>query len=275
MNTQDLIENAVLDAHGLLDESERSAFETAFAGASPSVQAQVRAAQTRLSNLDLLLPDVAPPAGLRAAVLEAVRGAIAEAMVDGSAEGHGPLRLVPSQRVSPLWRAIGVAGIAATLAMGVAMLQMYQEFSTYQDTVEKNTLLDEIARTYGSRFVEDTLFDPQTRRVVFEQRGTGASDRVQASLWYNPDWNLVRLFCLNLDADIGAGYRLAVVDDRGHIVQEIHRFQTSGGLEAQEIAFDLRSLDRQHGSLAILPASVETASGEPVLTTPLRLVNSL
>lgn len=79
MSLQELIELAILDAMGLLDEREQASFESAFRTASPSIQAQVRREQTRLSRIEALLPDVTPPAGLRAAVLAAVREQIATA----------------------------------------------------------------------------------------------------------------------------------------------------------------------------------------------------
>src|SRR5215471_5879583 len=100
MNLQQLIELAVLDAMGLLDESEQSQFEGAFRAAAPQVQAQVRREQTRLSVIEALLPDVQPPAGLRAAVIEAVRAQmLAEA--DGVAGVLPPM--IKSRRVSPWW----------------------------------------------------------------------------------------------------------------------------------------------------------------------------
>ena len=42
MTLQELIELAILDAMGLLDEEERLAFEVAFRASAPAVQAQVR-----------------------------------------------------------------------------------------------------------------------------------------------------------------------------------------------------------------------------------------
>jgi hypothetical protein len=73
MNLQQMIESAILDAMGLLDDSEREQFERAFRTASPVIQAQIRREQTRLSQIEALLPDVTPPASLRAAVVDAVR----------------------------------------------------------------------------------------------------------------------------------------------------------------------------------------------------------
>jgi len=50
MTLQEMIELAILDAMGLLDEEERLAFELAFRAAAPPVQAQVRREQTRPSR---------------------------------------------------------------------------------------------------------------------------------------------------------------------------------------------------------------------------------
>ena len=105
MKTQELIELAVLDAMGLLDEAEREAFEAGFSSASPAVQAQVRREQTRLCLSEALLPDEEPPAGLRALVVEAVRKAMAsvggagEGLVGGRRHRHsraGAIALIPA-----------------------------------------------------------------------------------------------------------------------------------------------------------------------------------
>ncbi|QYU70067.1 hypothetical protein J4558_08100 [Leptolyngbya sp. 15MV] len=50
MPFHDLLEMAVLDTLGLLDEQEQAAFEMAFRSAPPAVQAQVRREQTRFAK---------------------------------------------------------------------------------------------------------------------------------------------------------------------------------------------------------------------------------
>src|SRR5688572_23634462 len=113
MTTQELIELAVLDAMGLLDEEEREAFDGAFGAAAPAVQAQVRREQTRISLSQDLLPDVEPPAGLRSLVLEAVRKAMGQPAERRHRHARlGMLTLMPARQVSPMWRAASV-GFAA------------------------------------------------------------------------------------------------------------------------------------------------------------------
>src|SRR5258708_2509980 len=129
MNLQQLIELAVLDAMGLLDETEQGQFESGFAGASPQVQAQVRREQTRLSVMDALLPDVSPPAGLRAAVLEAVRRHILAAESGPALEHPSMLR---SRNVSRFWRTASLGLAAACVVMGYATFELYQRSNELQ-----------------------------------------------------------------------------------------------------------------------------------------------
>src|SRR5882672_10291884 len=114
MNLQQMIELAVLDAMGLLDETEQGQFESAFRAAAPQVRAQVRREQTRLSVIEALLPDVEPPAGLRAAVLDAVRRQILAAGLGGRNGVAGVLPpMIRSRAVSPWWRAAALGMAAA------------------------------------------------------------------------------------------------------------------------------------------------------------------
>jgi anti-sigma-K factor RskA len=257
MTVQELIELAVLDAVGLLDADERDAFENAFAAASPELQAQVRREQTRLSSLQHVLPDVAPPAGLRAAVIEAVREAIAQDLVSGGA--HASLGLTPSKRVSRWWRAGAVGAMAAAVVFGVATLQMRSEYTQLRKSIQKNQLIDQITSTMGSRFVEDTLFDANTRHVIFNP---GAAVEAQACVFTNPDWESAKLFALNLGASEGQRFRLAVIDEAGNVVRELATFEAGAGLETQDIPSNVLA-QAANRSLALL-----REGGEAVLTVP-------
>lgn len=234
MTTQELIELAVLDAVGLLDPEESKAFDDALQSASPELQAHVRREQLRLSNLDHLLPDVRPPAGLRIAVIEAVREAIARELVEkaGFAD-HSPLRIERSRSVSPIWRATAIGSMAAAIVLGLATLMMSSQYRQVQQDLDKNALIAEITEKYGAQFVEDTLFDGRTKRVVFA--GQQENFRGQASIWSNPDWAAARLFCLNLAASEGESFTLAVVDGEGKVVKELLTFVPSGGLDTVEL----------------------------------------
>lgn len=86
----ELLELALVDALGLLDEVESARFERGFLAAPPGVQAEIRALQDRVAADRLLLSDDQPPASLRlrtlarvAAAIETQAGAIAPIAVIG------------------------------------------------------------------------------------------------------------------------------------------------------------------------------------------------
>jgi len=74
----ELLELAIADAMGVLDEVDSARFERAFAAAIPSVQAEVRAMQDRVVADRALLSDELPPASLRLKTLARVASAIEE-----------------------------------------------------------------------------------------------------------------------------------------------------------------------------------------------------
>ncbi|MFZ4751087.1 MAG: hypothetical protein ACOYMM_11365 [Phycisphaerales bacterium] len=78
MTRDELLELAIADAMGVLDEVDSARFERAFVAAAPSVQAEVRAMQDRVVADRALLSDELPPASLRLKTLARVASAIEE-----------------------------------------------------------------------------------------------------------------------------------------------------------------------------------------------------
>lgn len=274
MSTQELIENAVLDAMGLLDEDELAAFDRAFDSASPRVQAMVRREQARLSQLGRLLPDVDPPAGLRAAVIEAVRQAMAEELLGREAEREEqPVRsavfkLIPSKRVTPLWRAAAIGSMAASVVLAVTMMQMSTQYDALKDAIAKNELLDQISSELGSSFAQDLVLNPRTRGVHFTPPSEESSFAGQAAVWYNPDWGSVRLFCSRMVRQDGRRYSLAIVDEQGKVVEQLLAFEASGGLDAEQVPLNLASIPDNNARLALFPVSESGQQGDiPLLVT--------
>jgi len=76
LRRDELIEQASLDALGLLDEFEAEHYAKSFQAASPSVQEEIRNLQAAIASDESLLGDEMPPAGLRGRVLGAVQDAI-------------------------------------------------------------------------------------------------------------------------------------------------------------------------------------------------------
>lgn len=237
MTTQELIELALLDALALLDDEEREAYESAFRAAPPRIQAHVRREQTRLARVELLLPEVTPPAGLRAAVIEAVRRAMREPETVGAIPGPEMVSdLAPSRGVSRLWRAaaIGLATAAAVLAASTVYLQ-----AQYRDlgrSIQGDEVLKQLAEQFGSKFVTDVLFDRDTRRVVF--RPADPEFAGEASFFTNPEWNnKAMFFCKGVSTPEGRPFKLAVLDQNDQVVQILADIASDGTLLPKEIPF--------------------------------------
>lgn len=226
MNVQQLIESAILDAMGLLDESEREQFEAAFRAASPAVQAQVRREQTRLSQAEALLPDVAPPAGLRATVIEAVRRQIAALRTAAPVAGVISPPLMRSRGVSPLWRAAALGLAAAAVVLGVTAFQVYSSNLQMDKTIRSDSMITSLSKEFGPAYVRDVLFGRDTKRVVF--KSANPAFKGEASIFTNPEWKQAKFFHNGLTSENGRVYKLAILDDNDNIIEVVSTFNPSG-----------------------------------------------
>jgi hypothetical protein len=217
--TRDLFELASLDALGLLSEDERRSFEDAFAQASPHVQEQLRDQQSRMAEIDAILPRVEPPAGLRARVLAAVHAAI-EALPGRSAAGrtHGAgrtPRLLPSRGVPAIWRGLAIGAAAAAVAFGVVTLQVFRQNQELNEAYSSSKMTDMLLKEFGPRF-EKSLLSPSTRFVQFE--GTKSDrDAGLAVLLLDENARTGQFFCKNLPQSDG-NYPLVLTGPNGEIL---------------------------------------------------------
>jgi hypothetical protein len=244
MNLQQLIEMAILDAMGLLDEQERDQFESSFRSASPPVQAQVRREQTRLSRIESLLPDVSAPAGLRAAVIEAVR----QQMVLGGVTESDPAlpQFMVSRGVSRLWRAAALGLAAASVVLAVTTFRFIGDYSALTQKVSSDTTLKSIVEQFGGADVHAFLFDKDTQRVVFQPETTDFTG--EASIFVNPEFKLPKFFYRGPAIAEGRILKLAVVDASDKVVETLAIFNPDGSIQAPTIA----QLPKSKARLAIL-----------------------
>lgn len=290
MNTHELIESTMLHALGLLDDSEREAYEAAFDAAPVSVQRRVREEARRMADLGDLIPDAQPSEELRSVVLAAVRAAMREqeneiriarettnapsrvvagatpiaevvARIDRTtpppARPTAQPKLSTAPRVHRIWRVAAVGFAAASIAMGVMVININQTVNEAQSRALVDSLYDQI----GAKYLESTIFDANTRRVALTS--TNASSKAVAAVWYNPDWRTARLFVKNLAGEQNKPLRLVVLDEDDNIVREIQTFTPSGELEDFDVQVNL-STERK---LAIYPALRDEIinATEPVL----------
>lgn len=277
--TQDLIEQNMLYALGLLDEPERTAYESAIADAPDAVRALVFNEARRMSDLGDLLPDDQPSPELRHLVLAAVRAAMQEAQPDrrvahtavagritpdqAAPRRHAQPSLPRGTRVHPVWRAATIGLAAATVALTIVTVNIK---GTYNQ-LDSDLLIAQIYDKVGASYVESTLFDPNTARISFTAAAPSDAQpnaRPLAAVWHNPDWDAARLFVKNLKPTTpDKPYRLVVLDDQGNVVREVTEFNATGELQNFTVTINPATEAR----LAIYQAPQDGVTAEPVLSS--------
>ncbi len=212
MTTHELLEMASLDAMGLLDADEREAFERAFRAAAPAVQAQIRREQLRLSRMDDLLPQVEPPLGLRARVMNAVREAISTMSVRPITSASAAPALRPVGGVHRFWRAFSIGSAAAAIVFGYAALQFRGEYQTTTDALSANAINDHLLKEYGAGF--DRLFFDHASRMFGFIAPDGKPTTAKATVLVHAASGRGMLFVRDLPLPAGE-YELAAVDRDG------------------------------------------------------------
>lgn len=267
MDTQELIEHTLLHALGLLDDDERERYEQSMLHAPATLRAGVLDEARRMADLGDLLPPDEPGPELREMVLAAVRAARREqenerriaGVAAPPAQSNKPgrraqTRISRTPRVHRFWRASTIGVAAALIVVSVVSINNMQSIAQS----EPDALVMQLYDNIGGEFLEETIFDPNTRRVAMVS--PDASTNSVAAVWHNPDWTNARLFIKNLRSSTDAPYRLVVLDEKGDIVREVASFVSDGKFENLEVRVNLDAERR----LAIYK-SVEDALGEPML----------
>ena len=270
MTMHDLLELAVLDAHGMLDDDERRGFERSLNAASEPVRRQIQREQARLVDLTGLLPEVSPPESLRERVLSAVRAEIREQLetvrvqdsrmpqtsgmaasprtvrheptANSTASNDAvptPRRLRRPSRVNALWRAGTLGLTAAAVTLAVMMVNLRNEYVSLADRIDTDARLDAAIQSLGSENLIDTIFDSQTVRVTFQlapevmEGLNGAAP--MTSIYFNPDWSGCNIYHRLPAVQAGESYELAILDDNDDIASVAYTFSSSGSLTISRI----------------------------------------
>lgn len=238
MTTHELLELASLDALGLLDPEEREGFERAFRAAPPALQAQIRREQLRLAHIDDVLPGVEPPPGLRARVVAAVREAIGSMSIRKIGGGAIVPDLRPSYGVNRMWRVGAIAAAAASVVLGLSVVQMRMDYMDIQTGVGNNIASDQILKDFGIRFSQ-SMFNPETRFVQFANTdaasAAGQPFSGRALLVVEPASRTGELFVKDLPAD-GAEYEVVVEDADGNVaIADVTIRPAGAGIERRQL----------------------------------------
>ena len=252
MTTQQMIENAMLDALGLLSAEEQRDFERAFWAAAPAVQAHVRREQTRLSRIETLLPKVDPPVDLRAAVIQAVRAAMVAQLAEPEAEevrGRGPIPILSSLHVSPVWRAASLGFAAAAAVFGASTLVMWGRYAQVDSQMRSNALSEVMMAQAGAH--ARAIMLEHTSAAVLHPVGQNVGQG-KAKLHYSESGEAVLTFS-DLPAAPGGDYLVMIFDATG-AGQELKRFEPTGNPGKETI-----TLAAEHDGMRIALVVAETS----------------
>ena len=230
LRREELIEQAALEALGMLDERETEAFERAFEDAPENIQEQIRRIQAETVTDVAMLSGEEPPASLRGKVLAAVSDAVedearelqpiasigvrarrpgqagaievAEAVRD---ERQG-LRLQAAQRHLLVWRAASIA-LAASLLTTLFWSGMYRlERHSIQQLVDNGATVRQLEEQFGIKFIE------MLRGSSSIQAVRAVASNVSGSLMLDETSKTGCLMVLGLRQN--ARYTLRLIDDR-------------------------------------------------------------
>ncbi len=190
-NYSELIELAVLDAHGLLDPIETELFDRSFHNAPASVQDEIIRLQHRLATDESLLPSDLPPASLKEKVLVAVAKA-----ADTEAKRLAPLALIGARVGSTrgnintsgsvaLWRAAAMILFGVTVVLAIITLDSQQTAMNFSKQVTTLQANDSI-RKDGQPSMVETLTNPLSRIVRLEREEGNENGYIRVSFFSNP-----------------------------------------------------------------------------------------
>ena len=269
MKIQQLLENAHLDALGMLDASEQAEFQHALASAPDAVRRHIREEQARVADISHLLPDVAPSPQLRERVLAAVAAQIsAQLLAEAAAEQKPDLyEMRRPERVSRRWRAATVAMIGACGVLTIAFVNVLTINSQIKQSMAVLDLPREVTIGLGSEHTVDVLFGDSTRRDRFRAVGDAGG---AVSLLHDSSWDSGLLSYKGLVDRAGSEYRLVVLDAQGRIIERVATLDSSDDKQIRTLRIEGRFL-MEGTRLAVVSASVGGADAEGVIRFEARL----
>lgn len=228
MTWQEMIENAHLDALGLLDEQERERFDSAFLKLPADLKAQLRAEQDRAVRFDLsdcVDSDIELPAEMKATVLAAIKAAAGKSQTVEHKGGRVLPMSKKSRSVSAMWRASSLGLAAACVVMGGVIVQLLLSYQSLSDQSKQIAQSDEF-RAQFPRKPRDIAFDTQTVHVIFKAQNGFAGE---AAVFHHPKWDEAQFQCLNFPSHAGQKFKVVLLDSAGNAEKELAVFTSDGG----------------------------------------------
>lgn len=235
MKTHELLEQAHLDALGLLDDAEQKAFESAFASAPKAVQQQVRAEQTRWATTHANFSSAVPSASLRSKVIDRV---MSEVHAESESRGVLATLSAPSlqdratlvgNRVSPMWRAFALGFAAAAMVAIVGVMWVINAHRQMEDTLGSDARFAQLIGTFGSK-VEQIAFDPTTERSLFVPTAAAKNAKFSglAAMFMATGASEGRMIYKGLISDHATEIRVVLLDASGEVANELKTIVSDG-----------------------------------------------
>lgn len=244
MTLHELLEHAVLDAYGLLDEEQRLAFERAFRAAPRSVQLQVRREQERVAGFESSLSSESPAPELKERVIAAVRAEIeAEranselaALALHGGDLSGQVEAMGRRYVSGWWQTAAIALLAVSTVLGTIVGFNFKADETRIRESVVNLLNERKVPNVGqttSAFLAGSEFD---RIVLTPAVDTNAiAQGLTACAWIPASGS--GYVALQAEKAPQVSFVIRMTNAQGRVVSTIP-FTMSSRLELREIALD-------------------------------------
>ena len=158
-NYNQLIELAVLDAHGLLDPTESHLYNNAFHDAPVALQEEIIELQEALALDDGLLPKETPPAKLKNRVIKAVAEAadreasrLAPLALIGARSNKSNLMKLATKQIL-FWRASAMVFLGAAIVLAILAVSTQKRISKITEIALNANTIDTVSEITGPGFI--------------------------------------------------------------------------------------------------------------------------
>ncbi len=239
MTREELLENAALDAFGLLDEYEASLYTRSFHNAPAAIQDQIIQLQAQIVSDETFLPTDSPDPTLRNRVLHAVTSAIEleTAQLEPLAtigRGRGNAAEVAGRihmNTNQFWRAASFALCAGLIVVSYFLAQMAAQHNEIALIALQRNTDAQLEKLIGPT-LKDYLFDPTAKAITLKSANSDNGPRAVLITIENSDKAFLVVEGL---AQTAQPYSLSVRHSDGR-VETIQTFESSGGLMGLHVA---------------------------------------
>ena len=237
-NYTELLELAVLDAHGLLEPIESELFNRSFHDAPASIQDEIIQMQLEFATDDSMLPEDLPPASLRKKVLDAVASA-----ADKEASRLAPLALigarvgataaqVGSRETIMFWRTAALVLFGISVVLAVVTMDVQRRATDIKVIAENVVANNSLKILTNVKFVE-FINNPYYQVTRLERTQGNSSGYIRVAIHSDTGDGLV----FGLDLQAGEVIIIQGTTSSGKVI-ELARIAAKDSVVAQSFTID-------------------------------------